>query len=114
MTRAAPPERRNPAGGPGFEGQQGHATGIARKEYRKRPAAGTIRAAVLDAFLAGRSLTSLEAWQELGTSRLAADVFELRRMGWPVVSEESPVQCREGRSARVAVYRLANTAGGRQ
>lgn len=28
-----PPERRNPAGGPGFEGQQGHATGIARQEY---------------------------------------------------------------------------------
>lgn len=110
----AAPQRQTPAGGPGLEGQQGHATGIAPQSYRKRPAAGTIRAAVLDAFLAGRSLTSLEAWQRFGTSRLAADVWELRRMGWPIVSEESPVQCREGRSARVAVYRLANTAGGRQ
>lgn len=27
------PERRNPAGGPGFAGQQRHATGIARQVY---------------------------------------------------------------------------------
>lgn len=56
----------------------------------------------------------LEAWQRFGTSRLAADVHALRRAGWNIVAEEVPVQCREGRSARVAVYRLANTAGGRQ
>ena len=29
----AAPERRNPAGGPGFEEQHGHATGIARQAY---------------------------------------------------------------------------------
>lgn len=108
----AAPQRRNPAGGPGFEGQL--AIDFARQAYRKRPAAGTARADVLAALEAGESLTSLEAWQRFGTSRLAADVHVLRRMGWPIVSEESPVQCREGRSARVAVYRLANTAGGRQ
>lgn len=108
------PNERNPAGGPGFGEQHGHATGIARQAYRKRPAAGTARADVLAALEAGESLTSLEAWQRFGTSRLAADVFELRRMGWPVVSEETPVRCREGRSARIATYRMANTAGGRQ
>lgn len=108
----AAPQRRNPAGGPGFEGQL--AIGIARQAYRKRPAAGTARADVLDALLAGRGLTSLEAWREFGTSRLAADVHALRRMGWSIVAEEIPVECREGRSARVACYRLANSAGGRQ
>lgn len=105
-----PPERRNPPGVAGFEGQQGHATAIAQQAYRKHPAAGTIRAAVLEALLAGRSLTSLEAWQELGTSRLAADVHELRGMGWPIVSEEIDVQARDGRTARVACYRLAEVA----
>lgn len=103
---------RNPACGPGFEGQL--AIDFARQSYRKRPAAGTARAAVLAALESGERLTSLEAWQRFGTSRLAADIHALRGMGWPVVSEETPVQCREGRSARVAVYRLANTAGGRQ
>lgn len=108
----AAPQRRNPAGGPGFEGQ--HALVGAPASYRKRPAAGTARADVLAALESGERLTSLEAWQRFGTSRLAADVFELRRMGWPVVSEETPVRCREGRSARIATYRMANTAGGRQ
>lgn len=109
LNEEAPPGKRQ-----GFEAQQGHATGIARQEYRKRPAAGTIRADVLAALEAGESLTSLAAWQRFGTSRLAADVHALRRAGWSIVAEEVPVECREGRSARVACYRLANTAGGRQ
>jgi len=100
----AAPQRRNPAGGPGFEGQL--AIDFARQAYRKRPAAGTARADVLAALEAGESLTSLEAWQRFGTSRLAADVWELRRMGWPIESIETMVRCREGRSARVASYRM--------
>ncbi|MBN8727045.1 MAG: helix-turn-helix domain-containing protein [Xanthomonadales bacterium] len=85
--------------------------GHAPASYRTRPAAGTVRAAVLDALLSGRSLTSLEAWRELGTSRLAADVHELRRMGWPIVTVDVPVACRAGRTSRVACYSLA---GGRE
>lgn len=108
----AAPERQTPAAGPGLEGQL--AIDFAPQAYRKRPAAGTARADVLAALEAGESLTSLEAWQRFGTSRLAADVWELRRMGWPIESIETPVECREGRSARVACYRLANSAGGRQ
>lgn len=99
---------RSPAGGPGFEGTL--ALGDAPAAYRKRPGTGTARAAVLAALEAGERLTSLEAWQRFGTSRLAADVFELRRMGWPVVAEMVDVPCREGRRAHVAEYRLA--AGG--
>ena len=70
------------------------------------PKPGTIRAQILDELLSGRSITSLDVWRELGCSRLAADVFELRRMGWPIVAAETPVTCREGRAARVASYRL--------
>lgn len=74
---------------------------------RAYPAPGTARAAVLDALCAGRTLTSLEAWREFGTSRLAADVHALRRMGWPIVATETPaVACRGGRSARIATYRM--------
>jgi len=108
-----PQIRRTQPGRAGLEGAA-VATGDARQAYRKRPAAGTARADVLAALEAGESLTSLEAWQRFGTSRLAADVHVLRRMGWPIESIETPVLCSGGRSARVAVYRLANTAGGRQ
>ena len=106
----AAPERRNPAGGPGFEEQHGHATGIARQAYRRRPADGTARAAILAELEAGRTLTSLEAWQRIGTSRLAADIHALRGMGWPIVAEELDVKARDGRAARVARYRLAEVA----
>lgn len=79
---------------------------------RTHPLKGTARADVLDALLAGRALTSMQALLEFGSSRLAADVYELRRMGWPIESEEIVVQAREGRSTRVARYRLADTARG--
>lgn len=104
----AAPERRNPAGGPGFEGQ--HALADAPASYRRRPADGTVRAAILAELEAGRTLTSLEAWRRFGTSRLAADVFELRRMGWPIVAEWIDVEARDGRTARVARYRLVEVA----
>ncbi|MFA7597401.1 MAG: helix-turn-helix domain-containing protein [Novosphingobium sp.] len=103
----APPKRRSPAvRGPGFEEQ--HALANAPTSYRncRWPAPGTARAAVLNALLAGRILTSLTAWRELGASRLAADVHALRGLGWPILSEEADVAAREGRSARIAQYRI--------
>lgn len=103
----AAPKERSPAGGPGFGGQHELALVDAPASYRKRPAAGTARADVLAALESGERLTSLEAWQRFGTSRLAADVFELRRMGWPVIAAEIKVPCREGRTSRVAQYRIA-------
>lgn len=102
------PERRNPAGGPGFEGQ--HALADAPASYRRRPADGTARAAILAELEAGRTLTSLEAWQRFGTSRLAADIHALRGMGWPIVAEDADVKARDGRAARVARYRLVEVA----
>lgn len=109
MSSLQRPLQQTPGAGPGFERQLEFAHVGAGPSYCncRRPAPGTIRAAVLDALLAGRTFTSLEAWRELGTSRLAADVFELRRMGWPILAEEIGVEARDGRSPRVARYRLA-------
>lgn len=101
------PERRNPAEeGPGSEME--HALGNAATAYRncRRPAQGSTREAILDELLSGRTLTSLRAWREFGASRLAADIYALRGLGWPVVSEEIVVAAREGRTVRIARYRL--------
>ncbi len=51
--------------------------------------------------------TSKDAWQDIGCSRLAARVNELRGMGYPVTSEL--VMLRSGdRPVRVARYRLVD------
>lgn len=93
-----------PAGGPGVE--NAHAHGDLRQSHRKRPAEGTARAAILAALKTGRSLTHVEALREFGTFRLAAAVYALRRMGWPIVAEEIQVPTRRGTS-RVARYSLS-------
>ena len=101
----AAPERQNPAGGPGSETK--HATGNACVSYRRRPTDGTARAAILAELEAGQTLTSLDVWQRIGSSRLAADIHTLRGMGWPIVAEWIDVEAREGRTARVACYSMA-------
>lgn len=78
---------------------------------RAYPTAGSMRASILGALLAGRSLTSGDVWREFGASRLAAEVHTLRRMGWPIVAEETLVVCRQGRRARVACYSLPKAPG---
>ena len=70
----------------------------------KRPKPDSVRGRILAALIAGRSLTSLDAWREFGGSRLAADIHALRGMGFAIISAETPVECREGRTARVASY----------
>ena len=106
----ASPEKRNPAGGPGDVQSSFTFDRADSTAHRGRPLPGTVRELVLEALVSGRTLTSLEAWREFGTSRLAADVHALRRMGWRIVSVETPVECREGRSARVATYRMGGAA----
>ena len=81
--------------------------GDSSESSRGRPAVGTVRAAILAALEAGRTLTSRGAWLEFGAARLAADVHALRRMGWPIVSVEVEVPTRHGYS-RVAEYRLVD------
>lgn len=100
--------KRNPAGGPGFETE--HRIDDARSCYRTLPAQGTIRRQILDALRSGRRLTSREVWAEFGGTRLAADVHELRRLGWSIDAEEIVVECRAGRTTHVAQYSLADGA----
>lgn len=103
--------KKNPAGRPGFENTQTYSINeCAGTSYPKRPAAGTARGKILDALLAGQSLTSLEAWRMYGSSRLAADVHELRRAGWVIESEQIAVRARSGRTANVVRYRLVGVA----
>ena len=58
---------------------------------------------ILAHLLTGEALTALEALDRFGCSRLAARIEELRRAGWPVVSELVPV----GNGKKVSQYRLA-------
>ena len=58
---------------------------------------------ILAHLLSGEALTALEALDRFGCSRLAARIEELRRAGWPVVSELVPV----GNGKKAARYRLA-------
>lgn len=75
------------------------------------PRKGTARAEVLAALQRGQRLTSLDAWRDFGTSRLAAVVFELRRMGWPIIAENITVPARHGQHSQVARYRLLADGG---
>jgi hypothetical protein len=102
------PNERHPAGGPGSEMRLGVSS--TATEYRGRPRAGTVLAEILAALEAGRSLTSGDAWQEFGGARLAADVYRLRKLGWPIVAQEIEVPCRGSRTAKVARYRLVEGA----
>jgi len=76
------------------------------RAHRARPAEATARAEVLRALEGGRALTSMDGLRDFGTSRLAADIHVLRRMGWPVISTEIEVRNRNGRVVRIATYRL--------
>lgn len=103
----APPEKRNPPGVAGSRKAQTTGGGLqSHCSAPRHPRNGTARAAILEALQRGESLTSLEAWQRFGASRLAADMFELRSMGWPIHAENIAVPARSGRMAHVARYRL--------
>src|SRR5690606_36560348 len=76
------------------------------------PRPGSLRAQILAELLTGRELTSMRAWQELGVSRLAADIYSLRCMGWEIEGRQTLVRCRSGSLARVTAYRLTATGAG--
>lgn len=50
------------------------------------------------------SITSLEAIVDLGVHRLASRVSELKKMGYPIVSEYVPVKNRYGEPCHVKRY----------
>lgn len=58
---------------------------------------------ILEYLKTGAALTPLEAWTLFGCYRLGARIWDLRRQGWPIESED----VQEGRK-RFARYRLVS------
>lgn len=55
------------------------------------------------------SITSLQAIQDLGNTRLAATIFELRDMGYSIKSDSISVPTRWGGTTSVAKYTYTET-----
>ena len=55
------------------------------------------------------SITSIEAIQKYGCTRLAALIFNYRAMGYDIETERMTTKNRYGNAVTVAVYRLKNT-----
>lgn len=104
-------KKRNPAGGPGFARGYSFSEKSNDNSIATYPATGSARAKVLNALMLGRNLTSADAWREFGSSRLASDVHELRRMGWPILSTWINVTTRRQTMARVVQYHLPSPKG---
>lgn len=71
------------------------------------PTHGTQAARFLAALLAGRQINPLCAWQDFGIYRTSDVVFRLRKLGWPVKTDDLAVDNRFGEACVVALYSLA-------
>lgn len=61
---------------------------------------------LLKYFKKHKKITSLEAFNELGDTRLSATIFELRKDGYNISSRLIKVPTRWGKTTEVAEYRL--------
>lgn len=75
------------------------------------PVHGTQAARLLSALLRGRYVEPLAAWRTLGIYRLADTVYQLRGMGWPVVTGRLDVANRFKEPCHVAQYYLSPMEG---
>lgn len=62
--------------------------------------------AVLEWLQTGDGITSLDAFKELGVTRLSAIIFNLRRQGYDIEAEDVKVKNRFGSTVTVAKYYL--------
>lgn len=58
----------------------------------------------------GRSLNRLDSWQELGVLEAPARISELRKDGYPIVTQLSDVTNRYGEKVKVATWHLERRA----
>lgn len=70
------------------------------------PSIGTQPARLLAALLRGRRIDPLAGWRLLGIYRLSDTVLQLRKLGWPVVTDRLDVSNRFGEPCHVAQYSL--------
>lgn len=61
---------------------------------------------VLEHLQRGWSITSLEAWEKYGCSRLADVIFKLRKEGYRIDSEMTNGRTKLGAETQYATYRL--------
>lgn len=57
------------------------------------------------------SITQLEALQDLGVMRLASRISDLRRLGYPIMSETAVVKNRFGEDCHIKRYRIGSNEG---
>ena len=69
------------------------------------PAPTTQRAAVLNYLRDKGSITSMEAYTELGATRLSAIIYELKRFGFNISSVTKTVETRYGKT-NITEYRM--------
>lgn len=74
------------------------------------PHRGTLTERALKLLVDGRSLDHPTFEAEAGSWRLAALVFELRALGWPVLTTEKLAPTKECPGRTIAVYSLSHTA----
>ena len=67
-------------------------------------------AAILARLESGRGITSMEAYNEFGCTRLSARIKDLRDMGIPIVAVREHGVNREGRKISWARYRMGARA----
>lgn len=69
----------------------------------------TQQQAVLDWLKTGTGISSMDAFKALGVTRLSAVVFNLRKKGYNIESEEIEVTTRFGNKVKIARYYLKDT-----
>ena len=60
------------------------------------------------------SITQFEALRDLGVMRLASRISDLKRLGYPVVSERIVVKNRYGEECRIKRYKLRGEEDGKE
>lgn len=66
---------------------------------------------VLEYLEAGKALTPLDAWRELGVYRLSSCIHDLRKDGHVIENKRTKVYNRFGEACSVARYRLVKEPG---
>lgn len=64
------------------------------------------RAAILEHLKKYGSITSMEAFQQYGATRLSAIVFDLRKLGYDIITHTMSGKTRFGESCQYAKYVL--------
>lgn len=66
----------------------------------------TQREAVLDWLMSGDTISSFEAFKELGVTRLSAIIYDLRKKGYSITSEDEKTVNRFGSTVVFSRYKL--------